>query len=57
MPTMDRYTRSDALRIAGISPQQLSYWERLELILPYAPRKSGRATPSGPTGAAPQPVG
>jgi tetratricopeptide (TPR) repeat protein len=51
---MDRYTRSDALRIAGISPQQLSYWERLELILPYAPRKSGRPATVEPTGAAPR---
>ncbi len=54
MPTMDRYTRSDVLRIAGITAQQLSYWERLELILPYAPRKSGRASPHGPAGAAPR---
>jgi tetratricopeptide (TPR) repeat protein len=54
MPTMDRYTRSDVLRIAGITPQQLSYWERLELILPYAPRKSGRTAPASPTGAVPR---
>ena len=54
MPTMDRYTRSDALRIAGITPQQLSYWERLELILPYPPRKSGRSSPPSPAGAVPR---
>jgi tetratricopeptide (TPR) repeat protein len=54
MATMDRYTRSDVLRIAGVSPQQLSYWERLELILPYAPRKSGRAISPGPSEGVPQ---
>lgn len=54
MPTMDRYTRSDVLRIAGITTQQLGYWERLELILPYAPRKSGRAAPSSPATASPR---
>jgi tetratricopeptide (TPR) repeat protein len=54
MPTMDRYTRSDALRIAGITPQQLNYWERLELILPYPPRKSGRAVPPSPPEASPR---
>ncbi len=54
MPTMDRYTRSDVLRIAGITPHQLSHWERLELILPYAPRKSGRPAQALPAGPPPQ---
>lgn len=32
--TIDRFTRRDVLRIVGITPSQLGYWERLRLIQP-----------------------
>lgn len=35
MPTpIDRFTRDDVLRIVGVTPSQLGYWERLELVRP-----------------------
>jgi tetratricopeptide (TPR) repeat protein len=32
MSTLEQFTRSDVLRIVGITPAQLKYWERLELV-------------------------
>lgn len=35
MPTtIDHFTRSEVLRMAGVTPRQLGYWERLRLIQP-----------------------
>ncbi len=39
MPFTERFTRGEVLRILGITPRQLGYWERLELIPPRPPRK------------------
>ena len=36
MTTLEQFTRSDVLRIVGITPKQLSSWERLRLIDPPA---------------------
>lgn len=36
MATLERYTRSDVLRIVGITPAQLQYWERLRLVEPQS---------------------
>lgn len=36
MPTIERFTRGKVLRIVGITPRQLGYWERLQLIQPEA---------------------
>jgi tetratricopeptide (TPR) repeat protein len=32
MSTLEQFTRSEVLRIVGITPRQLKYWERLELV-------------------------
>jgi tetratricopeptide (TPR) repeat protein len=32
--TIDHFTRSDVLRMVGLTPSQLDYWEHLELIRP-----------------------
>lgn len=32
MSTLEQFTRSEVLRIVGITPAQLKYWERLELV-------------------------
>jgi tetratricopeptide (TPR) repeat protein len=32
MSTREQFTRSEVLRIVGITPRQLKYWERLELL-------------------------
>jgi tetratricopeptide (TPR) repeat protein len=32
MSTLEQFTRSEVLRIVGITPGQLKYWERLELV-------------------------
>src|SRR5579863_677497 len=34
MTTVEQFTRSDVLRIVGITPKQLLTWERLELVRP-----------------------
>jgi tetratricopeptide (TPR) repeat protein len=36
MTTVEQFTRSDVLRIVGITPKQLSSWERLHLVEPAA---------------------
>jgi tetratricopeptide (TPR) repeat protein len=36
MATVEQFTRSDVLRIVGITPQQLSSWERLRRVDPPA---------------------
>jgi tetratricopeptide (TPR) repeat protein len=33
--TIDHFTRSEVLRMVGITPSQLGYWERLQLIQPH----------------------
>ncbi len=38
MPSTERFTRGEVLRIVGITPRQLGYWERLQLIPPRPPR-------------------
>lgn len=42
MSTLEQFTRSEVLRIVGITPAQLKYWERLELV------KARRATGPAP---------
>jgi len=32
MNTLEQFTRNEVLRIVGITPRQLKYWERLELV-------------------------
>ncbi|HUI41370.1 MAG TPA: tetratricopeptide repeat protein [Terriglobia bacterium] len=41
MTPVERFKRSDVLRIVGITPGQLSYWERLRLLDPAASAPSG----------------
>jgi tetratricopeptide (TPR) repeat protein len=38
MPAMDLFTRKEVLRIAGVSPRQLSRWERLQLLKQHPSR-------------------
>jgi len=38
MPAVDLFTRKEVLRIAGVSPRQLSRWERLQLLKPHPSR-------------------
>lgn len=33
--TLDHFTRSEVLHMVGITPSQLGYWERLQLIQPH----------------------
>src|SRR5437667_5439997 len=35
-PTLDRFTRDEVLRMVGITPQQITRWERLRLVEPQA---------------------
>jgi len=37
--TLEQFSRSDVLRIVGITPAQLSYWERLHLVEPPEARE------------------
>ena len=32
MGTTDRFSRAEVQRILGLSPKQLDYWDRLELV-------------------------
>ncbi|HEY6291001.1 MAG TPA: tetratricopeptide repeat protein [Terriglobia bacterium] len=36
MTPLEQFTRSDVLRIVGITPRQLSHWERLRLVEPQS---------------------
>jgi tetratricopeptide (TPR) repeat protein len=35
-PTLDHFTREEVLRMVGITPQQITRWERLRLVEPQA---------------------
>jgi tetratricopeptide (TPR) repeat protein len=35
-PVPERYTRNEAVRILGVTPRQLQYWEQLQLVRPRA---------------------
>ena len=42
MNALEQYSRHDVLRIVGITPRQLSYWERLELVEPRIESSTAR---------------
>ena len=41
MPAADLFTRKEVLRIAGVSPRQLSRWERLHLLPQHQSEQTG----------------